>query len=108
MIVHAYKVRKVVSSQNLTVFNNCQLSTANSSLLCAIVMETRYYRNRQVAILLSLFSGKTAREIMQTDALSMLGEVQLQENLSRQRANGLASMVQRIHAEAKASMEPAN
>ncbi|MGI9482328.1 MAG: SufE family protein [Hyphomicrobiales bacterium] len=61
-----------------------------------------------IAILLALFSGKTAREIMQTDALSMLGEVQLQENLSRQRANGLASMVQRIHAEAKASMEPAS
>lgn len=60
-----------------------------------------------IAILLCLFSGKTAHEIMETDALSMLAEVHLQENLSRQRANGLASMVQRIKAEARSSMEPA-
>jgi len=60
-----------------------------------------------VAIMLSLFSGKPAREITSIDALALLQEVNLQENLSRQRANGLASMVGRIHAEARAALKSA-
>ena len=30
----------------------------------------------------------------------MLGEIELQQNLTQQRSNGLKAMVQRIHAEA--------
>lgn len=53
-----------------------------------------------IAILISIYSGKSADEIAQTDAFKMLGEIDLQQNLTQQRSNGLQAMVQRIHAEA--------
>jgi cysteine desulfuration protein SufE len=58
-----------------------------------------------IAILLRLYSGKPAREIAGIDAMAVLGEIQLQENLSRQRSNGLASMVARIQRDARAALE---
>ena len=57
-----------------------------------------------IAILLTIYSGKSAREILKTDALSLLGDINLQENLSRQRSNGLVSMVNRIKSEAQAAL----
>ena len=53
-----------------------------------------------IAILISIYSGKPAGEILATDAFKMLGEIELQQNLPQQRSNGLKAMVQRIHAEA--------
>lgn len=53
-----------------------------------------------IAILISIYSGKSARDILRTDAFTMLGEIDLQQNLTQQRSNGLQAMVQRIHAEA--------
>ncbi len=53
-----------------------------------------------IAILISIYSGKAARDILATDAFQMLGEIELQQNLTQQRSNGLKAMVQRIHAEA--------
>lgn len=53
-----------------------------------------------IAILISIYSGKSAEEIASTDAFQMLGEIDLQQNLTQQRSNGLQAMVQRIHAEA--------
>ncbi len=53
-----------------------------------------------IAILISIYSGKPAGEILATDAFQMLGEIELQQNLTQQRSNGLKAMVQRIHAEA--------
>lgn len=53
-----------------------------------------------IAILISIYSGKPAGEILNTDAFKMLGEIELQQNLTQQRSNGLQAMVQRIHAEA--------
>ncbi len=57
-----------------------------------------------IAILISIYSGKTASEIAQTDAYAMLEEIDLQQNLSQQRSNGLRSMVNRIHGDAQAAM----
>jgi cysteine desulfuration protein SufE len=53
-----------------------------------------------IAILLRLFSGKPARTITEINALAVLSEIQLQDNLSRQRSNGLASMINRIQKDA--------
>ncbi|MEM8687883.1 MAG: SufE family protein [Pseudomonadota bacterium] len=53
-----------------------------------------------IAILISIYSGKPAAKILTTDAFQMLGEIELQQNLTQQRSNGLKAMVQRIHAEA--------
>ena len=50
-----------------------------------------------VAILLSLYSGKTAREILTADIRSIFQKLDLAKHLSINRANGFASMVKRIH-----------
>ncbi|WP_275791051.1 SufE family protein [Pararhizobium gei] len=53
-----------------------------------------------VAIVLSIFSGKTASAIVETDALDLFGRMGLIEYLTAQRANGLRSMIKRIKDEA--------
>ena len=60
-----------------------------------------------IAILLALYSGKKAREILKIDALKLFDRIGLRENLTPQRSNGLRSMVERIRAEAKAALAPA-
>lgn len=60
-----------------------------------------------IAILLSLYSGKPAREILDTDALAAFDRMGLRENLTPQRSNGLRSMVERIKADAHAALQPA-
>jgi len=60
-----------------------------------------------VAILLALYSGKAAREILETDALALFDRIGLRENLTPQRSNGLRSMVERVRAEANAAMATA-
>ena len=60
-----------------------------------------------VAILLALYSGKAAREILETDALALFDRIGLRENLTPQRSNGLRSMVERVRAEANAALETA-
>jgi len=60
-----------------------------------------------IAILFALYSGKTAREIVETDALDTFDRIGLRDNLTPQRSNGLRSMVERIRAEARAASVPA-
>ena len=57
-----------------------------------------------VAIMLALFSGRGASEILATDAEATLKELGLDEHLSPQRANGLRSMVKRIRRDAEAAL----
>lgn len=49
-----------------------------------------------VAILLIVYSGKTAEEILEIDARGLLGRLDLEGHLSPSRSNGLFSMVRRI------------
>jgi cysteine desulfuration protein SufE len=58
-----------------------------------------------VAIMLALFSAQTASTILKTDAEATLKTLGLDEHLSRQRANGLRSMVKRIKQDAEASLK---
>jgi len=58
-----------------------------------------------VAIMLALFSGRGASEILRTDAEATLKELGLDEHLSPQRANGLRSMVKRIRRDAEAALK---
>jgi cysteine desulfuration protein SufE len=55
-----------------------------------------------VAVLVALYSGRTAKEVAGTDAIAIFDEMGLREHLSTQRSNGLASMVKRIRTEATA------
>jgi cysteine desulfuration protein SufE len=60
-----------------------------------------------VAILIALYSGKPAQEILATDAIALFDRIGLRENLTPQRSNGLRSMVERIRAEANAALATA-
>jgi cysteine desulfuration protein SufE len=57
-----------------------------------------------VAIMLALFSGHRASEIMAIDAEATLKTLGLNEHLSPHRANGLRSMVKRIKRDAEAAL----
>ena len=55
-----------------------------------------------IAVLLLIYSGKSAKEILNTDGSAMLSKLQLAEHLSPTRKNGLFHMVQRIREFAEA------
>lgn len=56
-----------------------------------------------VALVLRLYSGRTRKEILDLDAKAVFARWRLDEALSAQRANGLASLVARIRALAEAA-----
>lgn len=55
-----------------------------------------------VAILLALYSGRPASEIVETNAIDWFKEIGLSDHLGMQRSNGLVAMVNRIRSEARA------
>lgn len=57
-----------------------------------------------VAIMLALFSGRKASEILAIDAEETLRALGLDEHLTPQRANGLRSMVKRIKRNAETAL----
>jgi cysteine desulfuration protein SufE len=54
-----------------------------------------------IAILLAIYSGRTAEEILGYDAQGLFARIGLKDHLTQQRSNGLASMVARIRADAE-------
>ncbi len=60
-----------------------------------------------VAILLDVVSDKTAAEILAADLPAFFADLGLEENLTPQRSNGLASMIARIKADAAAAADAA-
>lgn len=61
-----------------------------------------------IAILLTLYSDRPAREILDTDAIALFERLGLREHLTPQRSNGFRSMVDRIKTDARAALEAAN
>jgi len=57
-----------------------------------------------VAILLMIYSGKHARDILATDAVALFERLGLREHLTPQRSNGFRSMVERIKSDARAAL----
>jgi cysteine desulfuration protein SufE len=53
-----------------------------------------------IAILFALYSGRTAREILEVDPEAVFARIGLREHLTSQRSNGLTSMVGRIRSDA--------
>ena len=60
-----------------------------------------------IAVLLTLYSGKHAREILSTDAIALFEKLGLKEHLTPQRSNGFRSMVDRIQRDAQAALQSA-
>lgn len=61
-----------------------------------------------IAILLTLYSGHTAQQILSTDAIAIFDEFGFREHLTPQRSNGLRAMVERIRADARESLATAS
>ena len=57
-----------------------------------------------IAILLALYSGKPARDILSTDAVEVFNRLGLREHLTPQRSNGFRSMVERIKSDAREAL----
>ena len=53
-----------------------------------------------IALLFSIYVGKTLQEIVKTDAEGLFARLGLREHLTPQRSNGLAAMVKRIRSDA--------
>jgi cysteine desulfuration protein SufE len=60
-----------------------------------------------IAILFAVYSGKSAKDILATDAVSLFEGMGLKEHLTPQRSNGFRSMVERIRADARAALAAA-
>jgi len=60
-----------------------------------------------VAILLTLYSGRTPQEILAADALAVFDEFGFREHLTPQRSNGLRAMVERIRSDAREALAAA-
>jgi cysteine desulfuration protein SufE len=60
-----------------------------------------------IAVLFAIFSGKTAKSILATDALAVFEGIGLREHLTPQRSNGFRAMVERIRTEANAALAAA-
>jgi|SRR5579883_2463179 cysteine desulfuration protein SufE len=60
-----------------------------------------------IAILLAIFSGKHARDILAIDAIALFERMGLREHLTPQRSNGFRSMVERIKTDALGALADA-
>ena len=61
-----------------------------------------------IAILLTLYSGRTPQQILATDAISIFNEFGFREHLTPQRSNGLRAMVERIRTDAREALAGAS
>jgi cysteine desulfuration protein SufE len=103
--IEANKVRGCASQ--VWLLTHVQPNGAEGPSLCFEGDSDAHIVRGLIAILFALYSGKHAREILDTDALALFDRIGLRENLTPQRSNGLRSMVERIRAEAKAALAPA-
>jgi cysteine desulfuration protein SufE len=60
-----------------------------------------------IAILFAIYSGKSAPEILNKDAVKVFESMGLREHLTPQRSNGFRSMVERIRSDARAALAAA-
>jgi cysteine desulfuration protein SufE len=61
-----------------------------------------------IAILLTLYSGRTPQQILSTDAIAVFDEFGFREHLTPQRSNGLRAMVERIRTDARETLAAAS
>src|SRR5437899_5594882 len=61
-----------------------------------------------IAILLTLYSGRTPQQILASDALAIFDEFGFREHLTPQRSNGLRAMVERIRSDAREALAAAS
>ena len=57
-----------------------------------------------IAILFAMYSGRSAKHILATDAVALFEKMGLREHLTPQRSNGFRAMVDRIRSDARAAL----
>lgn len=57
-----------------------------------------------VAVMLAIFSGRSAREILTLDPEPIFTQISLRDHITPQRANGVNAMIDRIRADARAAL----
>jgi len=60
-----------------------------------------------IALILAIYSGKTASEILATDAQDLFRDLGLSAHLTAQRSNGVRALVERIKSDARRATEAA-
>ncbi|MDI4237187.1 SufE family protein [Bradyrhizobium sp. Arg237L] len=60
-----------------------------------------------IAILLTLYSDRSPKEILATDAAAIFDEFGFREHLTPQRSNGFRSMIERIRSDARETLATA-
>jgi cysteine desulfuration protein SufE len=60
-----------------------------------------------IAVLFAIYSGRSANDILSTDAIALFEKMGLREHLTPQRSNGFRSMVERIRADARTALATA-
>ncbi|MDH7796360.1 MULTISPECIES: SufE family protein [unclassified Beijerinckia] len=80
---------------------------ANGPVLSFLADSDAHIVRGLVAIILSIYSGHSARDIIGTDALAIFRQLGLIEHLTPQRSNGVRAMVERIRREATAALAAA-
>jgi cysteine desulfuration protein SufE len=60
-----------------------------------------------VAVLVTLYSGRSASAILEADPEQVFDKLGLKNHLTPQRSNGLASMVKRVRGDAAAALDAA-
>jgi cysteine desulfuration protein SufE len=60
-----------------------------------------------IAVLFAIYSDKSAKDILATDAVKLFENMGLREHLTPQRSNGFRSMVDRIRTDARAALAAA-
>ena len=83
-------------------------SGGNGSVLKYIGDSDAHIVRGLIAILLTLYSGHTPREILDADAIAVFDEFGFREHLTPQRSNGLRSMVERIRSDAREALAAAS
>jgi cysteine desulfuration protein SufE len=61
-----------------------------------------------IAILLTLYSGRTPQDILATDAVAVFDQLGFRDHLTPQRSNGLRAMVERIRNDARETLAAAS
>ena len=97
----AYKVRGCASQVWLVT----KLEPADGRPVMHLVGDSDAHIVRGlVALLISLYRGKTPSEALSTDALALFKGLGLSEHLTPQRSNGVRSMVERIRHDAQTAL----
>ena len=86
------------------VWLHAQASNTNPPVLTFLGDSDAHIVRGLVALALALYSGKSAPEIIATDAFTLFSSLGLKEHLSAQRSNGFRSLIDKIQQEAALSL----